>query len=323
MEKERKAGLESTVSKSEWRSPASSGEGEVFSRLWEPSAPRAVLQIAHGMSEHSARYEDFAVFLVSHGFAVCMNDHAGHGKSADIKGYFAKKDGWGCLLRDMNRLEKEMRARYPGLPVFLMGHSMGSFLARAYIARYHGLAGCILSGTAGHNPGVFVGRAIAAVQKRIFGPKSQGRLLNKMAFGGYNKQIQNPINEFAWLSSVDEVPRNYAEDEFCGFPFTASGFSDLFAGLAEIGSKGWAYRVPLELPVYLFSGEEDPVGAYGKGPREVYKALRASGHRNVELKLYPGARHEVLNETCKAQAYEDTLRWLLARLPESQNAVMA
>ncbi len=308
------------ISRTQWRSPASSGEGTVFSRLWAPQKPAAVVQIAHGMSEYSARYDAFAAFLAENGFAVGMNDHAGHGESALTKGYFAQKDGWECVLRDMKRLEDELREKYPGAPVFLMGHSMGSFLARSYITRYRGLSGCILSGTAGRNPALGLGRLLAAVQKRVLGPKSQGRLLAKLSFGGYLGRIQNPVNGFAWLSTVDEVPRVYAQDEFCGFPFTAGGYADLFGGVAEISGSGWAARVPAQLPVYLFSGAEDPVGAYGKGPREVYDALKASGHGDVQLKLYPGARHEVLNEACREQAYEDIRQWLAARLPAREGA---
>lgn len=301
--------------KSEWFSPAASGEGEIYSRLWAPSSPPlAVVQIAHGMSEYIGRYDDFAVYLARRGFAVCGNDHAGHGRSARVKGYFAAKDGWECLLRDMKRLEDQMRQKHPGLPVFLFGHSMGSFLARSYITRTPGLAGCILCGTAGSNPALLLGRAIAAVQKRAKGPQSVGRLLARLSFGGYNSRIKNPVNDFAWLTAGEDVPRAYAQDDLCGFPFTASGYAELFRGLTEVTSPRWAAKVPKELPVFLIAGEDDPVGAYGKGPREVRDALHATGHADAQLRLYPGMRHEILNEADKRNVYEYILAWMLARM---------
>lgn len=311
-----------TVRKQEWTRPASGGSGEIFSRSWEGVLPeggeasRAVVVIAHGMAEHSARYDAFGTFLAEHGFAVYMNDHAGHGRSAQIQGHFADENGWENVVEDLNALMDQAAKAHPGLPLFLMGHSMGSFLSRSFLVR-HGerLAGCILCGTMGRNPGVGFGRALSALQCRVLGPRSRGKLLDQLATGGYNKGIENPVNKFAWLSTVDQVCREYAADENCGFAFTAAGYHDLFTGLSQVSSPQWAQRVPKGLPLFLVAGDRDPVGNYGKGVRQVADALKEAGCREVELKLYPGKRHELLNESNREEVFADLLRWLESRLP--------
>lgn len=303
------------MKKTEWTRPASSGSGLIFPRLWTEEQPKAILGIAHGMAEHSARYASFAEFLTAHGFAVCMNDHAGHGKSAQVKGHFADENGWEFVVDDLKALLDEVSGRYPGLPVFLMGHSMGSFLSRSFLTRYGGmLQGCILCGTMGKNPALGLGKALAGLQKKVLGPRSRGKLIDKLAFGSYNKRIENPVNQFAWLSTVEQVCREYAADEFCGFEFTAAGYYDLFSGLQEVNSPKWAQEVPKNLPVFLLAGDADPVGNYGKGPTEVAEALKAAGCGDVSLKLYPGKRHELLNESNRQEVYADVLRWLEKKL---------
>ena len=301
----------------EWFRPASSGWGQIFSRSWveEGSEPRAVIVIAHGMAEHSGRYDNFARFLCENGFAVYMNDHAGHGRSAQIKGHFADKDGWECVVKDLNALMDQAAERHPGLPVFLMGHSMGSFLSRSFIARYgERLSGCVVCGTMGKNPGVPLGKAIASAQIRLMGPRSRGDRISKLTAAGYNRRIENPVNGSAWLSTDDAVCKAFEADPLCNFPFTAAGYRDLFVGLSEISSPEWARKVPKGLPLFLIAGDQDPVGSYGEGPKQVAAWLREAGVRNVQLKLYPGMRHEVLNEIGKDEVYQDVLGWLEERL---------
>lgn len=299
----------------EWASPASSGEGEILSRLWaaDTTPPAAVIQIAHGMAEHSGRYDDFARYLAENGFVVCMNDHAGHGGSIRVKGHFADTGGWEYVVHDMRRLMEEMGEQYPDLPVFLMGHSMGSFLARSYIVRYQGLSGCVLSGTMGPNPMLKLVRALAALQKKTKGPQSEGKLLARMVGGQLNRRIDHPASENAWLSTVEEVAAVYDADPNCGFRFTASGYYDLMSGLIEVNAPGWAKKVPQDLPLFVFSGAEDPVGDYGNGPMAVYAALNKTDH-DVELKLYPGKRHEMLNESNRQEVYADVLGWLQKKM---------
>ncbi|MDR1028702.1 MAG: alpha/beta hydrolase [Clostridiales Family XIII bacterium] len=307
--------FEQVAEERQWTRPASCGEGEIFSRLWAGEEKRAILQIAHGMSEHSGRYVDFARFMASRGYVVGMNDHAGHGRSARTLGYFAERDGPDHVIGDMKALMDELTARYAGLPTFLLGHSMGSFLARKYITRCGDeLAGCLISGTMGKNRLLTLGKVISAVQKKLIGPKSRGRLLTLIAFGSHNKRIKHPVNVYAWLSTADEACVDFKNDALCGFHFTAGGFSDLFALVGEINAPDWAAKVPISLPIYIFSGAEDPVGAYGRGPTEVYEALAATGHANLKLKLYPNGRHEMLAELNRLEVYEDVLAWLDARV---------
>lgn len=299
------------ITRREWTRPASSGQGEIFSRCWASESPKAVLVIAHGMAEHSARYDGFASFLAEQGWAVYMNDHAGHGKSAQIHGHFAEKDGWESVVNDLNALMDEGEREHPGLPLFLMGHSMGSFLSRSFLIRYGArLSGCVLCGTMGKNPGVLPGYLLAALQCRLKGTQSRGKLIDKLAFGSYNQRIEHPVNQFAWLSANEENCRAYAQDPLCGFAFTAAGYRDLFTGLREISSPKWAQAVPKALPAYLVAGKDDPVGNYGEGPAWVAEQLRSSGVKSVELKLYPDMRHEILNETGKEQVWNDIFAWL-------------
>lgn len=272
---------------------------------------KAVVEIAHGMAEHSGRYDAFATFLAEHGYGVYMNDHAGHGRSTQPKGHFADENGWEHVIEDLNRLMNRAEQENPGKPLFLMGHSMGSFLSRCFLVR-HGerLSGCILCGTMGENPGIKLGKKVASIQCRVLGPRSRGQMIDRLAMGGYNKGIEHPVNAFAWLSTDEENCRAYAADPLCGFAFTAAGYRDLFTGLEEISSPGWAGRVPKDTPVYLLAGDKDPVGNYGKGPVQVAEALKAAGVRDVTCKIYPGMRHELLNERGKEQVYQDILNWL-------------
>ncbi len=306
------------VTVNEWFRPASSGWGQIFSRSWQCAAPKALLVIVHGMAEHSGRYGPFARYMAEKGFAVYMNDHAGHGRSAQIKGHFADQDGWACVVKDIDALIAQAVEAHPGLPLLIMGHSMGSFLTRSYIARYsRPLAGCVLCGTMGKNPGVAAGKLVAAMQMRLMGPRSSGKKLNSLATAGYNRRIENPVNGSAWLSTDDSVCKAFEADPLSNFPFTAAGYHDLFTGLTEISSPQWAARVPKTLPVLLIAGDQDPVGNYGEGPRQVAAMLKAAGVQDVSLTLYPGMRHEVLNEKGKEAVYADLLSWLSDKLAAS------
>ena len=296
------------VTKREWTSPAALGEGEIYSCAWVGPQVGQVLLLAHGMAEYSGRYDSFARYLAQRGIAVYANDHPGHGKSTQPQGHLGD---WDACVEDLRRLSRDAWKDFPETPQALLGHSMGSFLARSYVAKYGaGLSGCVLCGTMGKNPGVPLGRALASLQCKIAGPKSRGRLLSLLAFAGYNKKIPHPVNGSAWLASDDQVCLNYEADPLCGFPFTAAGYRALFTGLASISGTGWASQVPKDLPLLLLAGEEDPVGAWGKGPRQVAQWLAETGHPKAELVLYPEMRHEILNERGKEQVWEKVLAFL-------------
>lgn len=292
---------------------SATGQCDLNVRIWEPEGrPKAVLQIVHGMAEHIDRYDEFAGFFTRHGILVVGADIASHGKSVrpdGAKGYFGEKDGWGALVEDIQSVCRSIKQVYDNVPYFLFGHSMGSFLARTYAARRgEDMDGFIFCGTAGKNPALPVAKLIAKREIKKNGPTAQSPLLNSLSFGAYNRAFKPNRTEFDWLSTDEENVDRYVADENCGYVFTAGGFRDLFDGLSEIGGKGWAASVP-KRPIFVVAGSEDPVGARGRGPREIAAALSATGH-DVTLRLYERMRHEIHNEKGKEQVWKDILTFL-------------
>lgn len=276
------------------------------------TTPRAVVQISHGMCEYIGRYQDFASFLVQNGFAVCGNDHLGHGATSDggTDGFFSEENGWKYALEDLRTMNRLARERYPGCPVFLLGHSMGSFFARLYAVTYpETIDALLLSGTGGPNPAAGVGIFLTSVLAKWKGPRHRSSLINRMAFGTYLSRISNPNTPYDWITRDQEIVNSYAVDPKCTFIFTVSAFHDLMCVLAKVSTPEWAARFPKELPVMLFSGDMDPVGSYGKGVQKVYDLLCGAGVKDVSIKLYPGGRHEMLNETNRQEVYRDILNW--------------
>ncbi|MDL2323685.1 alpha/beta hydrolase [Ruminococcaceae bacterium OttesenSCG-928-A16] len=278
--------------------------------------PFCVLQISHGMCEYIDRYQDFAYFLARNGVVVCGNDHLGHGASAsteDDLGYFTEKGGRKFALQDLHTMNQKAHEAYPHLPVVLLGHSMGSFFARRYAALWpKTISGLVISGTGGPNPLAAAGIAMAGLVAKIKGPRHRSSLVHNMAFGAYLKKIENPKTPYDWISRDEEIVALYANDAKCVFQFTVNGFHELFSALKDVSSPGWAAGINKQMPVYMFAGDADPVGDYGKGVVTVYNWLRDAGVKNVQLKLYPGGRHEMLNETNRAEVYDDVLEFLKA-----------
>ena len=280
---------------------------------------KGVFQIIHGMSEHITRYEDIAEFLTQRGFVVTGDDHLGHGGSVPeggLKGYFCDQDPATVVVRDVHRLKKMTQELYPGKLYFIMGHSMGSFIARNYIMRYGtGINGAVIMGTGNQTKALIgVSKFIAGFQKTFLGDKHPAVFINKIAFGGYNKRIENPRTYFDWLSVNEENVDRYIEDPDCGFLFTVNGFRTLFELISRLLSKKNLAKVPADLPILFVSGEEDPVGDYGKGVIAAKNALEVAGVKNIEMKLYPGLRHEILNENEREEVKGDIYNWLLKRL---------
>lgn len=283
------------------------------------TVPRAILQISHGMCEYIDRYADFAAFMAKNGFVVCGNDHLGHGQTSSgengIDGYFADKDGGEYILKDLYTMNSLARKAYPGLPVILLGHSMGSFFAREYAVRYpETLYALIISGTGGPNPLAGLGMLLSDIVCKVKGTKFRSDLLQNMAFGQYLKRIESPKTQSDWITRDEKIVDKYVSDPKCTFIFTASAFHELLWILKKVNRPQWAHSFNKDLPTILISGDADPVGNYGKGVETVYEALKSAGVKDVEIKLYPDARHEVLNEINRSEVYQDVLTWCNAHL---------
>lgn len=284
---------------------------------------RCVLQIVHGMAEYVERYEEFAAFLTEKGFVVTGEDHLGHGKSVGKKGkqgYFCEEDPAAALVENVHELRKLTRKLYKNVPYVVMGHSMGSFITRNYMFRHgKGLAGVIIMGT-GMEPLVTVelAKAAAAVQKLLCGDRHTSRLIDRLAFGAYNKKIEHPRTDFDWLSRDGSRVDQYIADPRCGFVFTVNGFGALFELISGLYRKENLAHIPKELPVYMVSGTADPVGGYGAGVLKAYHSLKGAGVKSVDLKLYEGGRHELLNETNRDEVMLDIYGWLEAAVLGSE-----
>lgn len=289
-------------------------------RRWTTVAgPRAVVQIAHGMAEHSGRYGHVAELLVAGGYEVWASDHRGHGRtatSAAERGHLADQDGWERAVTDLRAVSHAIRIAHPDAPLVLFGHSMGSTLARSY-ATAHGneLAGLALSGVSGP-PGLSgrAGHAIAAVEARLRGARHRSTLMNALTFGRFNHGFRPARTRFDWLSRDPDVVDAYIADAECGFLATSAFFRDLLGGVLAVNDPANVARIPPSLPILVLAGAMDPVGANGVGARRVAAALRDAGVTDVTLKIYDGARHEVVNETNRAEVIGDLVRWLDAHL---------
>ena len=288
--------------------------------LWTPEGePRAVVQIVHGVADYMGRYDHFARYLADHGFVVCGEDHLGHGRTVEDGkyGYFGKKDGWTLITADVRKLRRLIGEKYPGVPYFLLGHSMGSFLARTYLCKYPGTVdGCILSGPGQEKPAlVAAGKAVASALCAVRGPETVSGLIDKLSLGAYNDQFKPTRTTADWICRDEAVVDAYLKDPFCTFKPTAGMFRDMMGGLQYISSEEALSQMDPRTPVYLFSGDQDPVGSNGEGVKKVYGFFQDHGTADLSMKLYPGGRHEMLNEINKGEVYADVLAWLEKHLP--------
>jgi alpha-beta hydrolase superfamily lysophospholipase len=294
---------------------------DVFVRTWtKVKRPVAVLQIAHGMAEHSARYAPFAKFCNEQGVIVVANDHRGHGQTGEksgVMGYFAPHNGFEQVVHDLYAIHTWLAKEYPDLPKYLMGHSMGSFLTRRYLQRYGAsIDGAILMGSGG-DPGLAakIGKLVARLQMRR-NPTKPSKLLDTMAFGAYNRGIKDAKTKFDWLSRDDREVKKYIEDPHCGMVASAGFFFDLFTGLELIHDPALIQNIPKDIPILVVSGDADPVGGNGRGVAAFVGQLKKNGITNVKMKMYPEARHELLNEINQKEVMDDLLEWLLEQITE-------
>ncbi len=292
--------------------PSSDGIHEIFAREWLPEGEiRAVVQLVHGVGEHMGRYDRFARFLNEHGMAVYGADHLGHGRTESERGWFAEQDGWRLVVQDVRCLRELAGEKHPGVPYIMLGHSMGSFLARTYLIDWPGtLDGVILSGTGQEKAAlVTAGKAISAMIGAVKGTKYRSKLVYGLSMGAYNKKF-SPVRTGAdWISRDEAVVDAYVADPL-RTASTVGLFRDMMGGLQYIAKPSNLAKMDKDTPVYFFSGDADPVGDMGRGVRKVYDMFKRAGCREVEIKLYEGGRHEMLNELNYQQVQKDTLAWI-------------
>lgn len=305
--------------KNEFYFPSMDGRTRIHTIEWIPEGDiRAVLQISHGMCEFVDRYDAFAEFLNRQGYYVVGNDHLGHGKSVATEedyGYFAEPDGNECVISDIHTLRTITQEKYPHVPYFLLGHSMGSFLARQYICLHgSGLSGAIIMGT-GSQPGMVLnlGIFLCRLSALFHGPRYRSHFINNLAFGGYNKKFEPARTSCDWLTKDEKIVDAYFAEPRCTFIFTVNAYRHMFRGIRFVQKSAHIAQIPKDLPILVISGSEDPVGGFGSGVRQVYETYRAAGIGDVTLKLYENDRHELLNETDREKVYDDLLAWMESR----------
>ena len=285
--------------------------------VWAPKKPRAIIQIAHGMCEYVERYAPHAEFFCSQGFVFAGNDHLGHGKTAECENELGYTYGADFMVDDLATLTDILKGRYPGLPVILLGHSMGSFLLREYMTKYSSkLTGAILSGTAGPDSPTSLGGMLASLIGKLKGDHYRSPLLFMLSIGAYSKPFGKDEEAECWLTRDKAVTKAYREDKFCHFVFTANGYVSLFDVLGRVSKKNWAGKLDKSLPILLISGADDPVGGFGKGVKKVHERIKRTGVKDLSLVLIDGARHEPLNELepAKSEAYKTVCDWINERI---------
>lgn len=287
----------------------------IYVRIYEPEHEViGRFHILHGMGEHGGRYDAFATMLCEQGYFVTMHDHRGHGKTAELNGklgYFADENGFERVVEDVYDVIQNVRYDYKKVPIFIFGHSMGSFIARRFIQVYGEIVdGCILCGTGATTTMHKVGNMLAKTMAKTKGKDVRGDLLNELSLGSFNKQFKNTKTAFDWLTSDEEEVQKYIADPYCGFIPTIQFFADLTDGLIMINRKEENARIPKNLPILLISGSADPVGNNGKGVYKVANQLKNAGAQNVIVYLFEEMRHEILNERNKQQVFDVVSRWL-------------
>lgn len=293
----------------------SQGGGKIYACQWIPEGSiTAIVQIVHGIAEHTGRYDDFARWLNDRGILVVAEDHMGHGKSVGkngVKGYF--DGGWFAAAGDCLGLMEKTMAEYPGIPYFVFGHSMGSFLTRTMLIKKPdcGIRGAVICGTAWQSQALLsAAKPVAKLVCKISGEREPSAFLDKLMFGGYNSRVSPKRTSFDWLCSEESVVDAYIADPLCGFTATAGLARDMIGGISFNQKPENLRKMRKKLPVFFIAGQDDPVGSYGKGVTKAAEVFTASGMERVECKLYPGMRHEILNEKGREAVYTDILTWI-------------
>ena len=284
-------------------------------RGWVIERPKAIVQVLHGMAEHSARYARLARALADAGYSTYAHDHRGHGQSVPeggSPGHMADSDGWNRIVEDAHGVNREIAKRHPHVPIIILGHSMGSFVLQQLLFEHpNDMIAAALSGSNGKPPPIAVlAKLIARIERARVGKRRPSPVLQKLTFEDYNKAFAPNRTEFDWLSRDPEEVDKYVADPLCGFAVSTQVWIDMLAALDRISNPRNVAKVPKGMPIYLFAGARDPVGDYGKGVKRLREAYKRAAIFDVRLKLYPDARHEVLNETNRQEVTNDLIAWL-------------
>lgn len=281
-----------------------------------PARPiKAAVQIVHGLAEHAARYDRLAQALTEAGYVVYASDHRGHGqtpRAAIDYGHFADRDGFDLVVEDVHAVNRYIAQQQPGVGIVMFAHSFGSFVAQRYLG-LHGdtLLGAVLSGTSSGAAALLrVAVGVARIERLRVGPRNKSAVLQKLIFGGYNNAFKPTRTDFDWLSrDVDEVDK-YVDDPLCGFDMTTQAWYDLLQGMLRNEDDALRAGIPKNLPIYIMSGSVDPTGRASQGPKALVAAYQRAGLTRVTLRLYPGGRHEMVNEVNRDEVTADLIGWL-------------
>lgn len=292
------------------------GKTRIHAVIWLPEGePKAILQIAHGVTEHMLRYGELAEFFTDRGIAVAGNDQIGHGTSIAEGAepmYFGPTGSWDYAVEDIHTLRQTMEKKFQRLPHCLLGFSLGSFLARNYLIRYKDETdGVILIGT-GQTPPFQIALAkwIAVREGRKAGEEHATPLIRKLTFGTYNKKFAPNRTDYDWLCANEEALDAYIADPLRGENFSAGLFRELLSSMSFNGKLNNIKQMNKKMPVLFMSGEEDSVGENGKGVKRAYRSFQKVGMQNVRIKLYPGLRHDILHEKCREHVFENIYHWM-------------
>ena len=300
----------------EIRLPSNDGVHKLHVVIWEPDTEvKAVLQISHGMTEMIMRYDHFARFLNSKGILVIGNDHLGHGETAGCDedlGYFCPNNMSETVVKDLHSVTEYAKKEYPNVPYFLLGHSMGSFMARRYLMTFgEELSGAVVAGTGSQKKSILIsGKMVSALIQLFKGPRYRSKLLLMAAFGHYNDKFKMEKHHCSWLTKDEKVWEFCANHKYCNFIFTVNGYKTLFDVLSFIQKKENIENIPKKLPIFMVAGTDDPVGDYGTAVHKIFETYKQSGIEDIHLKLYENDRHEILNELDKDVVYNDIYSWL-------------
>jgi alpha-beta hydrolase superfamily lysophospholipase len=283
-------------------------------RGWLVEGPKAIVQVLHGMAEHGARYARLAQALAEAGYSTYAHDHRGHGQSipeGSPPGHMADTDGWNRVVEDAHGVNREIARRHPGIPIIVLGHSMGSFVLQQLLFEHPGdMVAAALSASNGKPPPIAkLGKLVARIERARVGRRKPSPIMQKLTFDEYNKAFAPTRTEFDWLSRDPEEVDKYVGDPLCGFAVSTQVWIDMLSGLDRIAKPSNVAKVPKGMPLYLFAGDRDPVGDFGKGMRRLYDAYKRAAIFDVRLKLYPNGRHEMLNETNRDEVMSDFIAW--------------